>query len=321
MKKYFFTVLLSIIFVTLLLSLRPKPKTTLDTKQLPTATPSEVVSLKAQNYTNQKHFYQYSCPQGSTRSIELSSGDGTVMPYFQETCHLENNQVRIYVYSISFYDRLKKDPSITIENYSESSLQGFKTITYTAKNEADYYEIFLSPSKIITLRGFDKRYFDFVKNSFSIVNYPTPTPKIVPDVAILDTASWSTHTCEKLTFKSPPKFSVLCNPNSTVSISNNDQVAMILQKKYNGGSRKQYWLDQLNLSPNDIQKLTHSVENKFGEVSGLDFFADGYESPILINSGNTIIIILGGRGYDSNNKVATRWDVTDTIASTIKLYD
>lgn len=315
MKKYFYIVLLSIFFVSILLVVRPKtPPVVINQIDL-TTLPPEISPSKSQTYTNPKYFYKFSCPSGSTRAIESSDS------LFQETCFQNNNQIRIYVHTISFYDKLKNDPSIILQNYTESNLSGFKEISYIAKNEADYFEIFLGPTRIISLRGYDKTYFDFVKNSLTIVNFPTPTPQIIPNITILDAKDWFPQTCQNLSFKVPPRYSVTCNPNSSINISNKEQSALILLKKYNGGSRRQYWIDQLNLTPQDVIQKTKIDENNFGNIAGLDFFVDGHQSPILINSGNTIIIILGGRSYDSKTNQVTRWDITDTIASTIKLND
>jgi|GEM_PF-2193655 len=320
MKKYFFIVLLSIIFVTLLLAIRPKATPTNLTPDL-VPSPTIFTTEKLPSFSNSKYFYKFSCPTGSTRSIEVSTGDGTVMPYFQETCHLENNQARIYVHTISFYESISKDPSLKIENYLESTQDGFKTISFSASNDADYYEIFLTPSRVISLRGYDKNYFSIIKNSLSIINYPTPTLQIIPLINILDTSTWQTNTCRQLSFKSPPNSEVTCNPNSTITVKVGDKTAVIMIKNYNGGSRKDYWVEQSGLESLSLSKISRIDDNNFGQNSGLDFFVDGQESPILINSGNTIIIILGGRSYDAKTGVITRWDITDTIASTVKIND
>lgn len=320
MKKYFFIVLLSIVFVTLLLTVRPKVSPTKTSVEI-LPSPTTFTTQKLPTFSNSKYFYKFSCPIGSTRSVEVSTGDGTVMPYFQETCHLENNQARIYVHTISFYESISKDPSLKIENYLESTQDGFKTLSFSATNDADYYEIFLTPSRVISLRGYDKNYFSVIKNSLSIINYPTPTTQIIPEIKILDTSNWLSHSCDKLSFKAPPKSTVSCNPNSSVSISVDDKTAVILVKDYNGGSRKDYWIEQIGLTSTTLNRISRTDDNKFGDISGLDFFIDGQESPILINSGNTIIIILGGRSYDAKTGVITRWDITDTIASTVKIND
>lgn len=100
--------------------------------------------------------------------------------------------------------------------------------------------------------------------------------------------------------------------------------ANISVRAYDGGSRRQYWIKTIQASPADITKYMRFQESLFGTVSGLDVFASGgwwqggYVSPILIAKDKTIVAIFGGRDFKDQTGEIVRWDITDTIASTIR---
>lgn len=174
---------------------------------------------------------------------------------------------------------------------------------------------------------------------------PTPTalvqkienPDISPTIAankikILDTSSWTTHSCGQIKFKVPPSgYKTACNLDSqtryNVVITADGEFlpsATIAVDQYDGGSRRQYWINKLSASPNEVAKYMRFQESVFGSVSGLDVFASGgwwqggYSSPILVVKGKTIVAINGGRDFNDQTGKITRWDFTDTIASTIR---
>ena len=157
----------------------------------------------------------------------------------------------------------------------------------------------------------------------------TPTTTLVfPKVKLLDTSAWQTYTCGPISYKAPADYSAKCNSDADVLISKNNEYstqANINIRSFDGSSRRQYWIKLLQASPADVEKYMRFQETQFGSIVGLDVFASGgwwqggYASPILIAFGKTIVAIHGGRTFDDQTNQISRWDFTDTIASTIKL--
>lgn len=161
---------------------------------------------------------------------------------------------------------------------------------------------------------------------------PSPTNSLpIIKVKVLDTSSWKSYSCGVINYKLPIEYNNEC----TIS-SNGDQdvlitksgsygsMANIMVREYDGGSRRQYWVKTIQASPSEITNYVRFQESQFGDVLGLDVFASngwwqgGYASPILIAHNKTIISIHGGRNFNDQTKEIVRWDVTDSIASTIK---
>lgn len=332
MKKYFYLIITAVLFVTGLLVLRPKTTPpVISSNPSPTAEPVDLQNPKT--YKNTAFNYQFKCPGLSQHAVELSSGDGTVKPFYQETCHQGANQVRFYVHTIPFYDTYSRDPSITLSNYQEGTLNNFKTISFTDDLNTSHYEIFLTPSRIISLSGYGPDYFNFIRNSLEIIALATPTPQLVPDVGLMNTADWSELKCQNLSFKIPKDHDFICNSDgdqgfNVVITTKSSSVpsATIVIRNYNGGSRRQYWIDQNKLTPTDLKSIVFQ-ESKFGQNSGLEIFSDknnwqdSSSSPILITSGRQIIMISGGRSYDLPTNSIIRSQFTDTLASTVKIVD
>lgn len=158
---------------------------------------------------------------------------------------------------------------------------------------------------------------------------PTSTvaPTVLPKAKLLNTSTWQTHSCGPISFKAPEGYKVTCTPEWDVVIIKGDQYstqASINIRSFDGASRRQYWIKTIQARPEDVTKYMRFQETQFGSVIGLDVFASGgwwqggYASPILIASGKTIVAIHGGRTFDDQANKITRWDFTDTIASTIK---
>lgn len=163
---------------------------------------------------------------------------------------------------------------------------------------------------------------------------PAPSVKASPSpvkVKILDASSWEKFICGPVIFKIPPGNSQKCttNPDGSQDVVITEEgaygsTANISVRAYDGGSRRQYWIKTIQASPADITKYMRFQESLFGTVSGLDVFASGgwwqggYVSPILIAKDKTIVAIFGGRDFKDQTGEIVRWDITDTIASTIR---
>lgn len=160
---------------------------------------------------------------------------------------------------------------------------------------------------------------------------PIPTQNFVR-IKILDTGDWLSYTCGNISYKLPADYTNSCitNPDSSRDIAVgkvgvNGTIVNISIRGYDGGSRRQYWISRMQVADSELARYVRFQESLFGNVSGLDVFASGgwwqggYASPILIAQGKTIVSIYGGRDFqDQNGGKIVRWDVTDTIASTVK---
>jgi len=155
-----------------------------------------------------------------------------------------------------------------------------------------------------------------------------PTTTLVfPKVKLLNTSTWQTYVCGPISYKAPVDYSTKCNSDTDVLISKNNEFstqANINIRYFDGNSRRQYWIKTIQATPSDVEKYMRFQETQFGSVVGLDVFASGgwwqggYASPILISSSKTIVAVHGGRTFDDQTGNITRWDFSDTIASTIK---
>lgn len=160
---------------------------------------------------------------------------------------------------------------------------------------------------------------------------PTSSTTRSKKITILDTSTWTKHQCFNIAFQLPDAmYTYTCQDyddgRKDIIITNiQDQLMHITiqVRSYDGGSRRQYWIRALQASPEEVETYLHFQESTFGTVQGLDVFASGgwwqggYVSPILIANGTTIVQIFGGRDFDERTGKITRWDMTDTIASTI----
>ena len=179
-----------------------------------------------------------------------------------------------------------------------------------------------------------KQLFDQILSSLTFSNIkeistPTPTLKLTK-INILDTSTWKQFSCGPISYKLPEN--LLPNCENSTSGSYNIKIAnqpgyfgyTIYINNYDGGSRRQYWINNMKATSSEISKYVRFQESQFGNVVGLDVFASngwwqgGYASPILIAQDKTIVSIYGSRNYDEVTGKITRWDITDTIASTIK---
>lgn len=165
----------------------------------------------------------------------------------------------------------------------------------------------------------------------SLSTNPTVTPALAR-VAILNTSSWMEYICGSVAFKIPVNaYTHQCsdNPDGTKDIliravNDTNIKVTIMVRTYNGGSRRQYWIDSIKATPDDVAKYIRFQESVFGTVAGLDVFGSGgwwqggYASPIIIAKGTTILMIHGGRDFQDQSGQIIRWDFTDTIASTIR---
>jgi hypothetical protein len=125
----------------------PTPASTPSATLMPT--PDTVAEWR--QYFNEKYAYEFKCPQTSTHTIELPSGDGITKPFFQEVCSDNQNQVRIYVY-----------PSSRTQMATEGAM--VKDFISTSKKER------------IFLRGFNQSYFDQILSTFKLTEPKASSP-------------------------------------------------------------------------------------------------------------------------------------------------
>lgn len=156
-----------------------------------------------------------------------------------------------------------------------------------------------------------------------------PTPK-VSQVKILDTSSWVSHTCGSVSFKLPANYQQRCIDNNdgsyTMHYGQDDKIYTnsFIVSKYNGGSRRQYWINLMKVSQTDLVKYVRFQESQYGSVSGLDVFASGYwwqgggYSAILIANNKTLVRFICNHNFNDELNQITRDQFADSIASTIK---
>jgi hypothetical protein len=166
-----------------------------------------------------------------------------------------------------------------------------------------------------------------------------PTPTKIPTVTyrkaeIMDTSGWQEHTCFNLSFKLPAdKYNVKCSEDGpgyqNVLGIHKDGIGLpafnIFIRKYDGGSRRQYWIGTQNASPAEVSKYLRFEETMYGSVSALAVYGDGgwwqggYNSPILIAKGSTIVLLHGGNLFNADTNTITRHLLTSSMASTIQI--
>lgn len=201
-------------------------------------------------------------------------------------------------------------------------------IAVVAEYNGDIYSIsFFGDSKLSPLESQILSTFKFISTDVTPTKAATLTK-----VKILDTTNWVEHSCGPISYKIPAEgYDIKCNQNDATSfgvsiVKNGAYVnsASIAIRQYDGGSRRQYWIKTMGASDSEVSQYMRFQESLFGDVVGLDVFASGgwwqggYSSPILIANGKTIVAINGGRDFQDQTGKISRWDFTDTIASTIK---
>lgn len=171
-----------------------------------------------------------------------------------------------------------------------------------------------------------------ILGSFSITTPAQTTITSKPKLStprLLDHSNWINHSCGPISYKLPATYAHKCiqNPDSSQDVlfseTGSYSTNSIYIRKYDGGSRRQWWIKSMTASPSEISKYVRFQETQFGSVPGLDVFASGgwwqggYVSPILIAKDKILVSIYGGRDFDDQSNKIIRWDITDTIASTI----
>lgn len=114
---------------------------------LPSPTPNttdETTNWKT--YTNTLYGYEYKCPEKSSHTIEVTNGNGSTIPLYQEGCFEGTNQVRVFVNNINSAD-YPTEPTAKVVNINSPD---------------NKYKV--------SLRGFDNNYFDQILSTFKFVN-------------------------------------------------------------------------------------------------------------------------------------------------------
>ena len=171
----------------------------------------------------------------------------------------------------------------------------------------------------------------------------SPTPTAVPGRVIrpplMDTSGWRQVQVKKVRLKVPSdgEFKITTDGQySEPSIEGSAYYRLpqsvtpsvsIMVRAYDGDSRRQWWIRQLGASTNEVEKNLRFQEVQLGSMQALDVFADGgwwqggYASPILVAQGKTIVAIHGGRGFHPETGEMTRYQLSDTVASTIEFVE
>ena len=151
------------------------------TPLLPTPTIDPTADWKI--YTNEKYGYQFKCPSSAIYKVEVTKGDGLVIPFFQEGCFENQNQVRILVEKFLNLNEFEKEAkekeyqgaSLILVDFKEIIINDQKAISYKTKNqfgqiEADVVEVISrTPETSIFIRGFDQAYFDQILSTFKLL--------------------------------------------------------------------------------------------------------------------------------------------------------
>jgi hypothetical protein len=170
--------------------------------------------------------------------------------------------------------------------------------------------------------------FKFV-DPISIVT-PTPQPLPTKVLGILSTTGWKMVANNRVAFDIPNYAS--CDNDiqcSTITYTNYFQGTpsplpakiTVSVTDYRGGSRRQQYLDT-NKSVIECKPLF--VESLFGRVDALQIPIDGgwcqggYVGGIVSVVGNKFVVIGPSLTYNDNKEIS-RWDVRDTIVSTLSL--
>lgn len=171
---------------------------------------------------------------------------------------------------------------------------------------------------------------DQILSTFKFLDATTPTPTTMTIVQppLTSTTGWKQVQLANVSFKIPADvdfhpgeqgnsgwFSV---PPAVVPSVN------VFVNQYDGGSRRQWWIKKLGASPSEVQQYMKFQDVQLGPVQALDVFADGgwwqggYASPILVANSTTIVEVHGGRNFRPETGEMTRYQLSDTVASTIE---
>lgn len=208
----------------------------------------------------------------------------------------------------------QKTPSDTIHKYLNHSQQIFE---------------FSGPSSL--LETFNQILFTlkFVETT------PFPTPAAIsqpiPAIKIDNTSDWSDQTCGQLSFKAPAEYDIKCLTQTE------GDAAFIIKKgdlkwsfylaiqSLDGQDATKFWSNKLSSDSAKIKMFTRSKTQQFGNNRGVDYFADVKywqtqdPSPILLSFNDQIVVVLGGRNFDSQTGTISRSSIADTVASTVIL--
>lgn len=153
---------------------------------LPTPTgfqPTNEVTKDWKTYKNEEYRFQYKCPATSDHKVEVRDGDGVKIPYYQEICYDDQNQIRV---SISkFFDinsftqegKIKQLEGSSLKpiKFQVSNIDNNKIIKYQTQNNANQIEAYIAEiileneMKYISVRGFSENYFNQILSTFEFL--------------------------------------------------------------------------------------------------------------------------------------------------------
>lgn len=306
----------------------------LSIQPVPTPIPTIPVDPTAnwKTYTNTKYNFSFKYPSSFSTEILAAGGQNEA----------DSNSRNFFVYQTGanrkYEERYLNFEVTQIEpNYqgtiTQSTLNGISAKKITLLNiQFDIYSIKLSSGEFIEIYVSNnvnkKDVVDQILSTFKFIEpSASPTPQISyvrPEIS--DTSSWKVYTLKNIQFKAPQE--------ARVSITDGDAVitlpesvipsANIMLRTYSGGSRREWWIKEINATSDEVSKYMRFQDVMLGGVAALDVFSDGgwwqggYASPILIAKGKTIIAVHGGRGLNPETGKTSRYIFSDSVASTIK---
>ncbi len=209
---------LATLVLLVFLTKKDKSNTQLPTAELTQATTQPTIQGLSENevpsdwktYANKDYKYQIQCPSTSIHHIQVTQGDGTNIPYFQEICYEKTNQVTISIKNekilpdlVTLTNKLK-GTSLIPENYKSFSINDKKGIQYNTVNNSGQIEAYIveviipnsnTDSKLL-LRGFNKDYFDQILSTLMFFNekqiISIPTQKNSTMISYTLPSGWTT---------------------------------------------------------------------------------------------------------------------------------
>ncbi len=168
-----------------------------------------------------------------------------------------------------------------------------------------------------------------ILSTFKFTNDIKVTSRQVFSPPLLAVSNWKSGNIGSVSFKYPPNYTFTSTATGTgaeLKIGNDYSGGVSINvNTYDGGSRRQWYAGKLGENIELINKYSLAEEVKLGNVDALDFWMDrgwwqgGGTSPIIISNGTTIVTIVAnnGRTYNIETGERVRWNVLDTIGSTI----
>jgi hypothetical protein len=314
---------------------------------LPQFTPTPTLPVAPtgwKTYKNDKYSFEFQYPSDLIVQQDSKPDDLFSIVFYSPDLKRSNNELSSWVesgyeFDLTIYGQKCNNPEKSGEikygysNYKRINFQNTNAQEYDFKSEGgDWHSLEIDKDNKCYILGITpsskNSIFNQILSTFKFTS-PTPTPTVsLTKVKIMDTSDWQSHQCSKIvTFKIPSTgYNIKCNGDSAVitAVNGFSPSATISVSQYDGGSRRQYWINAMSVPPKEVAKYMRFQESQYGSVVGLDIFASGgwwqggYASPLLIAHGKTIVAIHAGQNFNDQTGEISRSIFADSIASTIK---